>query len=155
MEILAAVMAADLVAQYEAPFRAAGFHPGYVTTSSLAALSLVEAEGVSIFVKLSGRALSVLVLDGAAIKLARCVEMDEGGMEQIDAVLHPTLAYVEDELHTRPQRVWLAGFTPEIGEFADRWREDWGVAIEPLASQFGEPNSMNTGLLGYLESVAG
>ena len=155
VEILAAVMAADLVTQYEAPFRAAGFHPGFVTTSSLAALNLIDSDGVSMFVKLSRRVLSVLVLDGRAIKLARCIEMDEGGMEEIDSVLHPTLAYVEDELNTRPERVWLAGFSPEIAAMTDRWREDWGVAVEPLASRFGEPNSMNTGLLGYLESIAG
>jgi len=155
VEILAAVMAADLVAQYEAPFRAAGFHPGYVTTSSLASLSLIDSAGVSIFVKLSGRILSVLVLDGRAIKLTRCIEMDEGGSEEIDSVLHPTLAYVEDELNTRPERVWLAGFSPEIAALADRWREEWAVAVEPIASRFGEPNSMNTGLLGYLESIAG
>jgi len=155
VEILAAVMAAELVAQYEAPFRAAGFHPGFVTTSSLAALNLVESGGVSMFVKLSGRVLSVLVLDGAVIKLARCIEMDEGGSEEIDSVLHPTLAYVEDELNARPERVWLTGFTPEIADLANRWQAEWGVAVALLRSRFGSPDETNAGLLGYLESVAG
>ncbi len=41
VEILAAVMSSDIVVQYEAPFRAAGFLPGLVTTSSLAALNLL------------------------------------------------------------------------------------------------------------------
>jgi type IV pilus assembly protein PilM len=40
VEVLAVTMAFDIVARYEALFRAAGFHPGAVTTSSLAALNL-------------------------------------------------------------------------------------------------------------------
>src|SRR5580698_1972222 len=60
VEILAAVMSSEIVEQYEAPFRAAGFHPGLVTTSSIAALNLLEADGITLLVKLSGRILSVL-----------------------------------------------------------------------------------------------
>ena len=55
VEILAAVMSAEIVAQYEAPFRAAGFHPGLVTTSSIAALNLLEANGITLLAKLGGR----------------------------------------------------------------------------------------------------
>ena len=44
IEVLAAVMSAEIVGHYEAPFRAAGFHPGLVTTSSLAALNLMQPE---------------------------------------------------------------------------------------------------------------
>src|SRR5271154_2967341 len=69
MEVLAAVMSAEIVGRYEAPFRAAGFHPGLVTTSSLAALNLMQPEQVTMLVKLSNRILSVLVLDGSIIKL--------------------------------------------------------------------------------------
>ena len=154
VEILAAVMAADLVAQYEAPFRAAGYHPGFVTTSSLAALNLIGADSVSMVVKLSGRILSVLVLDSEAVKLARCIEMDRGDAEEIDSVLHPTLAYIEDELNTRPQRVWLTGFSQDMTGLINRWQSDWGVAVEPLRSRYGTPDPTNAGLLGYLESVA-
>src|SRR5581483_7591257 len=90
VEVLAAVMASEIIGQYEAPFRAAGFHPGFVTTSSIAALNLLDVAGSTMLVKLSGRILSVLVLGGATVKLTRCVEMDAGGTEEIEAVLHPT-----------------------------------------------------------------
>ncbi len=77
------------MAHYEAPFRSAGFHPGMVTTSSLAALNLMQPEEITMLVKIGGRILSVLVLDGSMIKLARCVEMDAGRPEEIETVLHP------------------------------------------------------------------
>jgi len=77
VDVLAAVMAAEIVGRYEAPFRAAGFHPGLVTTSSLAALNLLDPDHISMLVKLSGRVISVLVLDGNTVKLSRSVEMDD------------------------------------------------------------------------------
>lgn len=155
VEILAAVIAADIATQYEAPFRAAGFQPGFVTTSSLAALNLIAAEGLNMFVKLSGRVLSVLVLNETAIKLARCVEMDSGDAEEIDSILHPTVAYMEDELKSLPKAVWIGGFGSETPELVSRWQAEWGVAVQPFQSRFGVPDNTNAGLLGYLESVAG
>ena len=154
VEVLAAVMSSEIVEQYEAPFRTAGFHPGLVTTSSIAALNLLEANGITLLVKLGGRVLSVLVLMDNAVKLARCIEMDQAGVLDIESVLHPTIAYIEDELKSRPQLVWLAGFGAEAGEFAPRWESEWGVAVQPVRSRFGAPNRNNSGLLGYLESVA-
>jgi type IV pilus assembly protein PilM len=154
VEILAAVISSEIVQQYEAPFRAAGFHPGLVTTSSIAALNLLDMDGITLLVKLSGRILSVLVLKDYAVKLARCIEMDEAGVLDIESVLHPTIAYIEDELKSRPELVWLAGFGEESRELAPRWESEWGVGVQPIRSRFGSPNRNNSGLLGYLESVA-
>jgi type IV pilus assembly protein PilM len=155
IEVLAAVMSAEIVGRYEAPFRAAGFHPGLVTTSSLAALNLMQPEQITMLVKLNGRILSVLVLDGSVIKLARCVEMDAGRPEEIETVLHPTVAYIEDELKAKPQRIWLCGFGSQSADCAERWQAEWNVAVEPLRARFGTPGQNNAGLLGYLESVGG
>jgi type IV pilus assembly protein PilM len=154
VEVLAAVMSSDIVVQYEAPFRAAGFHPGLVTTSSLATLNLLKPDGITLLVKLSGRVLSVLVLQENAVNLARCIEMEGGRLEDIESVLHPTIAYVEDELKGRPKQIWLAGFGAEMEQLAPRWEKEWGVAVETVRSRFGPADKGNTGLLGYLESLA-
>lgn len=154
IEILAAVMSSDIVMQYEAPFHAAGFHPGLVTTSSIAALNLLAPGGITLLVKLSGRILSVLVLQDHAVNLARCVELEGGELEDIESILHPTIAYIEDELKGRPSQIWLAGFGPNVNEVAARWEREWGVGVQPIHSRFGKPDKNNAGLLGYLESVA-
>jgi type IV pilus assembly protein PilM len=154
VDVLAAVISSDIVVQYEAPFRAAGFQPGLITTSSLAALNLLAPDGITLLVKLSGRILSVLVLQENAVNLARCIEMEGGRLEDIESVLHPTIAYVEDELKGRPSRIWLAGFGAQADELAPRWEKEWGVAVEAIRSRFGKPEEGNAGLLGYLESVA-
>jgi type IV pilus assembly protein PilM len=154
VEVLASVISSDIVVQYEAPFRAAGFHPGLVTTSSLAALNLLAADGITLLVKLSGRVLSVLVLQENSVNLARCVEMEGGRLDDIESVLHPTIAYIEDELKGRPKQIWLAGFGPDTEQLAPRWEKEWGVAVQAVLSRFGLAEAGNVGLLGYLESVA-
>ena len=68
----------DAFARYEAPFRAAGFHPGYVTTSALAALNLVPDSGVTVFAKLSGHTLTVVVLDRALVGHRRSARRHPG-----------------------------------------------------------------------------
>lgn len=154
VDILAAVISSDIVKQYEAPFRVAGFQPGLVTTSSLAALNLLEPDGITLLVKLSGRVLSVLVLQDHAVNLTRCVEMEGGRAEDIESVLHPTIAYIEDELKGRPKQIWLAGFGPELEQLSSRWQAEWGVPVQPIHSRYGRPDRGTVGLLGYLESVA-
>ncbi len=155
MEILAAVMSSDIVVQYEAPFRAAGFHPGLVTTSSLAALNLLAPDGITLLVKLSGRVLSVLVLQESAVNLARCIEMEGGRLEDIESVLHPTIAYIEDELKARPKQIWLAGFGPGNGATGATLGERVGSgrAGHPLAVWTAWTRA-TSGLLGYLESLS-
>ena len=155
VEVLAAIIAAEIVARYEAPFRGLGFHPGFITTSSLAALNLVDPDETSMFVKLGGQVLSLIVLQGSAIKLARCVELDSDLPEEIESVLHPTVAFIEDQLKASPKRVWLCGFDEQRAGVVQRWQSEWGTAVAPLKSSFGVPGANNAGLLGYLESVAG
>jgi len=154
IEVLAAVISSEIVVQYEAPFRAAGFHPGLVTVSSLASLNLLAPDGITLLVKLSGRVLSVLVLRENAVNLARCIEMEGGRLDDIESVLHPTIAYIEDELKGRPKQIWLAGFGPDMEQLAARWEQEWGVAVQAVRSRFGQAAKGNVGLLGYLESVA-
>jgi type IV pilus assembly protein PilM len=153
IEIVVAVMAFEIIARYEAPFRQAAFHPGFITTSALASLNLLKPDKVTLLAKLSGRTLSVLVLDGSILKLARCMEMEEGTTAEIEAVLHPTFIYVEDEMETKANRLLLCGFGPETQDLGRRWHQEWGVTVDTLQSRFGMPGQNDAGLLGYLESL--
>lgn len=152
IDVVVAIMAREIVTRYEAPFRAASLQTGYVTTSSLALLNAVEPKGVTVAAKLCGRTLSAMVLDGSTLKLSRCVEMESADREEIEAVLHPTFIYIEDELETKAERLLLCGFGADTPELAREWEAQWNAAVEPLRSRFGTPTQNNAGLLGYLES---
>jgi type IV pilus assembly protein PilM len=144
VEVLAVTMAFDIVARYEALFRAAGFHPGEVTTSSLAALNLYRGEGVAVVAKLSGQILTVTVLSGSTIKLFRCVLLEGSSDDEFLAILHPTFAYVEDELASPVRKLILCGFPRGVPE-------ELRCETEALRSRLGTPGEFNAGLLGYME----
>jgi type IV pilus assembly protein PilM len=146
VEVLAVTVALEVIARYEAMFRSAGFHPGVVTTSTVAALNLYHGDGVAVLAKLSGRALTVAVLADGLVKLFRCVSVEGSGEEEILAVLYPTFAYVEDELKSPVNRLILCGVPAGIAGALK-------CEAEPLHGRLGAPGPFNAGLLGYLEQV--
>jgi type IV pilus assembly protein PilM len=152
IDVVVAVMAREIVTRYEAPFRAAALQPGDVTTSSLAMLNSVQPDGLTMVAKLCGRTLSAMVLDGSTLKLFRCVEMEDASRTEIEAVLHPTFVYIEDELHRTLGRLLLCGFGADGPSLAQEWQDQWNAKVEVLRSRFGAPSQTDAGLLGYLEA---
>src|SRR5579872_57289 len=145
IEVVAVTVAMEVMARYEALFRGAGFHPGVVTTSTLAALNLYHGDGVAVVAKLSGLTLTVAVIAHNTIKLFRCVTLEEASEPEILSVLHPTFAYIEDELSSPVGKLILCGFSQTPPGLP--------CEIEPLRSRLGAPGAFNAGLLGYMEMV--
>jgi type IV pilus assembly protein PilM len=146
-EVVAATVALDVLARYEALFRAAGFHTGDVTVSALAALNLYKAatDEVAMIAKLAGGSLTVMVVAGGKLKLFRCLALEVADEAEILSVLRPTFAYAEDELGSPVRRLMLCGF--------DRVPSGLPAQVETLQGRLGQPHSYNAGLMGYLEGI--
>lgn len=158
VDVVTAVVNMDVAAHYEAPFRAAGLHCGFVTLSALAALALAPEEDLGganprVFVKLSGGALAVSLIDGSSLRLYRCVQVGEHALEEATSVLATTLAYAEDELAARVQAMEVCGLGPGERGWMERWRGEFGLPVCGVRSRFGAPGPANAGLYGYLESL--
>jgi type IV pilus assembly protein PilM len=154
IEVLVAVVATEIVLRYETPFRTAGFHPGFVTVSSLPMLNMISSQGLTLVIKGGGHALTAVVLDSGVVKLVRCVEVSALTGDEIESVVLPTMAYIEDELSAKPARVLTSGLGLMGEGMSHQWSQEWGIPVEPLRSRFGAPGPMNAGLLGYLESLS-
>jgi type IV pilus assembly protein PilM len=148
-DVLAATISTEVLARYEAALRQVGFQPGIVTTSSLAAVELIDGTGIQIFAKLTGPVLTVLAVENGAVKLVRCVETDLATDDEILSILFPTLAFVADELGGPAQRIVHCGFGPQPS-----WADRVGVAAQPLLSRFGPAGPHQAGLAGMLERIA-
>jgi type IV pilus assembly protein PilM len=144
-DVVAVTVAFEILARYEALFRSVGFHPGDVTSSSLAALELYREQGVVVIAKLAGNVVTVMAMADGRLKLFRCLTLEEVTDEELLGVLHPTFAYVEDELSQPVSKLMLCGFA--------RAPEGISVPTETLRSRIGPVNGFNAGLLGYLEAV--
>jgi type IV pilus assembly protein PilM len=154
-DVVVAIIPLETVARYEAPFRAAGFQPGVVTTSALAALELVNETGLSLSARLSGRVISVCVNSGNVLRLMRTVELPEVSAAEVMSILYPTVAFMEDDLGGKPGRMFACGFGAITEDLRAQCEVELGLALEPLRSRFGVPGQNNAGLLGYLESIEG
>jgi len=150
VDVVASVAPVEIIARYEAPFRAAGMNPGFVTTSALAALQLVEGRQVMVVAKLSGKVLTLMVLNGGVLKLIRCLELGD-----IAADLYPTVAYVEDQLGAKAEMLLLCGFGAGTEQYQRQFHTELGIPVEPLRSPVGVPGETNAGLMGYLKGAGG
>lgn len=142
-DVVAVTVALEILARYEALFRNAGFHPGEVTTASLAALNLCKDTDAVVIAKLAGNVLTVMAQVDGRLRLFRCLEVDPQNDEDILGVLFPTFAYVEDELGQAARKLILCGF--------ERAPAGLNVGIDLLKGRAGMAGPFNAGLLGYLE----
>jgi len=152
-DVVVVVAPLEVVSRYEAPFRAAGMNPGLVTTSSLAALNLVDDGGITAVAKVSGRVLTVLVLQNGRLKLVRCLEVHANDVAEIAADLYPTFVYIEDNLGASAGQLLLCGFGERLEAARQQFRHELGVDVQPVRSPLMPPGENNAGLLGYLRSL--
>ncbi len=149
-KVIAAIAPVEVVARYEAPFRAAGLQPGLLTSTSLAALELLPVKGSLLLALLSPGTLSVLAVKDGVVTLTRALELapeTADPLDEISADLYPTLVYLEDQTGARPEKVILAGFGDEAGTAVTRLSAELEIPVETL----DEPHP---GLAGYLRSLA-
>ena len=146
-KVVVALAPSEIIAHYEAPFRAAGWHPGLVTVSSLAMLDLLPATGSLVLAHHSPGVLTVIAMSEGVVTIVRSVEIEEtesDPLEEIIAAIYPTLAFIEDQTHVRPEKLFVAGFGKDS---STRLAIELEIAVETITEQY-------PGLAGYLTSVA-
>jgi type IV pilus assembly protein PilM len=152
-EIVVAVTPLEILARYEAPFRARGIQTGFVTVSPLAVLELVSSDGISAVAKLNGQVLTILVMQGNNLKLVRTLELTETTLEEIAADLYPTFVYIEDRFAVKASRLTLCGFGALEEAAVRQYQAELEVPVEPVRSTMAAISGNNAGLLGYLQGA--
>jgi type IV pilus assembly protein PilM len=150
-KVIVALAPSEIVAHYEAPFRAAGFDTGLVTVSSLAMLDLFPVTGSIVIARLSPGALTVLATTDGVVTIVRSLELThvEGDdfVADIIADVYPTLAYIEDQNGSRPAKMFIAGFGRDAGASVPLLARELEIPVESLDNPW-------PGIAGYLESLA-
>lgn len=162
IEVLVVAIARPILIEYESVLTEAGYRVGLVLPSTVAALPLfIAAEnGLTLVMKTAGTTLSVLLLQGGRVRLARCLDLAAGeestdyADESVLDLVQQTVAYAEDQVGTKVSRILLCGFgsrTERIGILA---QTEFDVPYENVRSRFGAAAQENAGLLGLLERYA-
>ena len=111
-KVLAAVVPGPILAEYEAAVRDAGYEPGAVLSSSLAALEAADSTEGVLAVNLSARSITTVVTSGQELLLYRTLDLPadpELRVMEIERSIAVAAAYFEDKLGAPPRRLYYAG----------------------------------------------
>ena len=113
-KVLAAVLPGPVLAEYETAVRAAGYEPGAVLSSSLAALAGVDSLQAVLVANISPLALTTSISNGQDLLLYRTLDLPENPVVRLEEVrrgVAVAAAYYEDKLGTPPAQLYFAGNT--------------------------------------------
>lgn len=114
-KVLAAVVPGPVLAEYETAVRDAGYEPGAVLSSSLAALEAVNNLEAVMSANLSTLAITTSISNGQDLLLYRTLDLPQDPKQRLYEVqrsIAVAAAYYEDKLGTSPRRLHYAGIVP-------------------------------------------
>ncbi len=135
-KVLAAIMPGPVLAEYEGAVRSAGYEPGVVLPTSMAALAAIDSQEAVLAVNLSARSLTTSIVSGNDILLYRTVELPlepEAQKGEVQRSIAVAGAFFEDKLQVRPHRVLYSGVLSarDFAELVD----DPAIAVGDLVAR--------------------
>ena len=115
---IAAVALSSVVEDYEAAFRDAGYSPGLVLPSMLAALGAADASRPTLVVKVDTRTIGIAILDNNQMLLFRTLENTRGASitgEQLAEEVYPSIVFFQDTYSLNIERVLISGLPESSG----------------------------------------
>lgn len=141
VRVVAAVALNSVVQEYEAVIREAGFSPGVVLPSMLAAVSGAPADRGTLVVKVDARTTSIAILDQQQLLLFRTLENTRGvtiSGEQLAEDVYPSVVFFQDTYNTNIEQIFVSGIS-DISSVASSLQSQTGAEVKELveASQLG------------------
>jgi type IV pilus assembly protein PilM len=162
MKVVAAVALGSVIEDYEAAFREAGFNPGVVLPSTLAALGAAEGKRPTLVIKVDAHTTSLAILNEDQLQLFRTLENARGitiSGEQLAEEVYPSIVFFQDTYELNIEQIYVAGL-PETGGAAPALKAATGAEVQELvsSSQLGSseggpvPRWRMAGVVGALVS---
>jgi len=161
VRVIAAVALTTVIEDYESAFRDAGYAPGIVLPSMLAALGAVEAHRPTLVVKVDARTTSIAILAKQELLLFRTLENPRGVTitgEQLAEEVYPSIVFFQDTYQLNIDQIFVAGL-PESTGAVPALKVQTGADVQELvaSSQLGTgigaiPRWRMAGVVGALIS---
>jgi type IV pilus assembly protein PilM len=134
VHVVAAVALASVMDEYEAVFREAGYNPGVVIPSMLAALGAADGQKPTLVVKVDARTTSIAILNNQQLQLFRTLENTRGVTitgEQLAEEIYPSVVFFQDTYHLNIDKIFVAGLA-ETTTAAPALRSQTGADVQEL-----------------------
>ncbi len=131
--VLTAVLPGPILAEYEAAVRAAGYEPGAVLPSSLAALEAIDSIEAVLAANVSPLALTTSITNGSDLLLHRTLDLPEDPEQRLGEIqrgIAVAAAYFEDKLQAPARELHYSGCYP-TAEFAE-WIDNPELTVVEL-----------------------
>src|SRR5579863_1279504 len=162
VRVVAAVALANVIDDYETAFAEAGFIPGVVLPSMLAALGAAEGQSPTLIVKVDAHTTGIAILNEGQLQLFRTLENTRGLAitgEQLAEEVYPSVVFFQDTYHLNIEKIYVAGVA-ESGGLAVALQSQTGAEVQDLvaSSQLGRsangsvPRWQMAGVVGALVS---
>ena len=136
VHVVAVVGMTTVIEDYETAFREAGFNPGVVIPSTLAALGAADARKPTLVIKVDAHTTSIAILNNDQLQLFRTLENSRGvtiSGEQLAEEVYPSVVFFQDTYHLNIERIYVAGL-PESGGAAPALRAQTGAEVQELVA---------------------
>lgn len=160
-QVVAAVVLKSVLEEYESAFRDAGYSPGVVMPSMLAALGAADAERPTLVVKVDARTIGIAILDQEHLLLIRTLENTRGVTitgDQLAEEVYPSVVFFQDTYNLNIERVYVSGLA-DVAAATAALKAQTGATVEELitTSQIGSttgtvPRWRMAGVVGALIS---
>jgi len=134
--VLTAMIPGPVLAEYETAIWSAGYEPGSVLSTSLAALASVNTDEPVLAACMNAGSLTTVIAHRQDLLLFRTLELPDNPAQRLAEVqrdIAVASAYFEDKLNQRPQTLHYAG-RGTAGEFS-RWIQERELNVVDLAPQ--------------------
>jgi type IV pilus assembly protein PilM len=145
IRVVAAVSPRAIMDDYETAFRDAGFQPGVVLPSSLAALGLVEGTRPTLMLKVDPVNITIVAAQNQELRLVRTLENPHGAevtaAELAEAVL-PSIVFFEDAHAARIEQICIGGVAA-IDEVGSLLHQQTGAEVRELAPEVSSDQNLS------------
>ena len=136
VDVVTALARLRIIREYESLAEGVGLRPGVVLSSSLAAVSLLEEEKPTLLARVSGSALTTVIVRSGVLCGYRCTELPARGADLTPQMLleeiFPVAAYYQDTWQEGIQSVRVAGLGARLPEFVRPLEDEFHCQVTSL-----------------------
>jgi type IV pilus assembly protein PilM len=162
MRVVAAVALTSVIEEYESIFRDAGYIPGIVLPSMLAALGAADSQKPTLVLKVDAGTTSIAILENDQLLLFRTLENGSGitiSGEQLAEEVYPSVVFFQDTYNLNIGQIFVAGLSDSGGAASALRSLQTGAEVKELvgSDRLGEaagtiPRWRMAGVVGALVS---
>jgi type IV pilus assembly protein PilM len=145
IRVVAAVSPRAIIEEYETAFRDAGYSPGVVLPSSLAALGLIEGDRPTLVLKVDPANITITAVQNQELRLVRSLDNPHGAQvsaaDLAEAVL-PSIVFFEDTFNAKIEKIYVGGIAP-LQEVGPLLHEQTGAQVQELAPELAPEQNLS------------